>query len=207
MPKFTEQELAHLQSKLLDVGKRMFSELGLKKTSIDDIVQACGIAKGSFYRFYESKEELFFAILEREESDIRSRLMEELTHAAESAEQTVRSMLEFSLLRVEANPFLRGLYERREMELLLRKLPAEKLIRHQEQDVEATLEWIVNSQKAGVLAPINPLIIIGVLRAFMMLPFHKQEIGEAEYEGVMRIYIDSLARTLTSSQAKEGAQP
>ena len=36
----------------------------LKKTSVDQLTKAVGIAKGSFYKFYESKEILFFAVLE-----------------------------------------------------------------------------------------------------------------------------------------------
>ena len=36
----------------------------MKKTSVDQLTKAVGIAKGSFYKFYESKEMLFFAVLE-----------------------------------------------------------------------------------------------------------------------------------------------
>ena len=36
--------------------------LGMKKTSVDQLTKAVGIAKGSFYKFYESKEMLFFAV-------------------------------------------------------------------------------------------------------------------------------------------------
>ena len=36
----------------------------MKKTSVDQLTKAVGIAKGSFYKFFESKEMLFFAVLE-----------------------------------------------------------------------------------------------------------------------------------------------
>ena len=36
----------------------------MKKTSVEQLTKAVGIAKGSFYKFYESKEMLFFAVLE-----------------------------------------------------------------------------------------------------------------------------------------------
>ena len=36
----------------------------MKKTSVDQLTKAVGIAKGSFYKFYESKEMLFFAVLD-----------------------------------------------------------------------------------------------------------------------------------------------
>ncbi|HLO13158.1 MAG TPA: TetR/AcrR family transcriptional regulator, partial [Pseudoneobacillus sp.] len=69
MPKFSENELRIVQQSIYEKGKQLFIELGLKKTSIDDIVQACDIGKGSFYKFYTSKEELFFEIMKKEESN------------------------------------------------------------------------------------------------------------------------------------------
>lgn len=42
----------------------------MKKTSVDQLTRAVGIAKGSFYKFYESKEMLFFAVLEGIHSEL-----------------------------------------------------------------------------------------------------------------------------------------
>ena len=44
--------------------------LGMKKTSVEQLTKAVGIAKGSFYKFYESKEVLFFAVLESIHSEL-----------------------------------------------------------------------------------------------------------------------------------------
>ncbi len=44
--------------------------LGMKKTSVDQLTKAVGIAKGSFYKFYESKEMPFFAVLESIHSEL-----------------------------------------------------------------------------------------------------------------------------------------
>ena len=42
----------------------------MKKTSVDQLTKAVGIAKGSFYKFYESKEMAFFAVLESIHSEL-----------------------------------------------------------------------------------------------------------------------------------------
>ena len=42
----------------------------MKKTSVEQLTKAVGIAKGSFYKFYESKEMLFFAVLESIHSEL-----------------------------------------------------------------------------------------------------------------------------------------
>lgn len=61
---FTEYEKEQLRKALLKKTRRCAVTLGMKKTSVDQLTRAVGIAKGSFYKFYESKEMLFFAVLE-----------------------------------------------------------------------------------------------------------------------------------------------
>ncbi len=62
---FTDYETQQLRKALLKETRRCAVTLGMKKTSVDQRnKKAVGIAKGSFYKFYESKEMLFFAVLE-----------------------------------------------------------------------------------------------------------------------------------------------
>ena len=61
---FTAYETEQLRKALLKATRRCAVTLGMKKTSVDQLTKAVGIAKGSFYKFYESKEMLFFAVLE-----------------------------------------------------------------------------------------------------------------------------------------------
>ena len=48
MPKFSDAEKEFIRQKLMQEGERLFVSFGIKKVSIDEIVQATGIAKGSF---------------------------------------------------------------------------------------------------------------------------------------------------------------
>jgi AcrR family transcriptional regulator len=45
--------------RLLEAAKQAFSRRGFADVGIDDLTHAAGIAKGSFYRHYRSKDELF----------------------------------------------------------------------------------------------------------------------------------------------------
>ena len=62
MPRFTEQEKEIISSKLLIEGEKLFALHGLKKVTVDDLVAAVNISKGSFYAFYPSKEHLYVEI-------------------------------------------------------------------------------------------------------------------------------------------------
>ena len=67
---FTDYETEQLRKALLKETRHCAVTLGMKKTSVDQLTKAVGIAKGSFYKFYESKEMLFFAVLEGIHSEL-----------------------------------------------------------------------------------------------------------------------------------------
>ena len=56
---FTDYETEQLRKALLKETRHCAVTLGMKKTSVEQLTKAVGIAKGSFYKFYESKEMLF----------------------------------------------------------------------------------------------------------------------------------------------------
>ena len=55
---FTDYETEQLRKALLKETRHCAVTLGMKKTSVDQLTKAVGIAKGSFYKFFESKEML-----------------------------------------------------------------------------------------------------------------------------------------------------
>ncbi|WP_194542405.1 TetR/AcrR family transcriptional regulator [Paenibacillus sp. JZ16] len=59
-----------LKEKILQSAIRSFAEKGYQATSIQDIADDCSIAKGSIYKYYGSKEELYIRILEKRQQDM-----------------------------------------------------------------------------------------------------------------------------------------
>ncbi len=54
-----------LKEKIVQEGLRLFSLNGFLSTSLHDILSAADASKGGFYNHFKSKEELFFAVLEK----------------------------------------------------------------------------------------------------------------------------------------------
>jgi len=66
MPRtLTEQEKCRICDRLFEKGREIVLSQGIKRISVDDIVKAAGIAKGSFYQHFESKEKFLFALIEK----------------------------------------------------------------------------------------------------------------------------------------------
>ncbi|KKO51697.1 TetR/AcrR family transcriptional regulator [Paenibacillus sp. DMB20] len=59
-----------LKEKILQSAIRFFAEKGYQATSIQDIADDCSIAKGSIYKYYGSKEELYISILQKRQQDM-----------------------------------------------------------------------------------------------------------------------------------------
>lgn len=51
------------RERLLQVGKKIFLEKGYNHTGLQEIVEAAGVPKGSFYHFFASKEDFGKAVL------------------------------------------------------------------------------------------------------------------------------------------------
>lgn len=62
MPRFGQYERQRIQERLLQEGEKLFLAHGLAKVTIDELALAAGIAKATFYGFYENKEALFLDI-------------------------------------------------------------------------------------------------------------------------------------------------
>lgn len=50
------------RTEILDVANRLFAIKGYEKTTVNDILSEIGIAKGTFYYYFESKEQVLEAI-------------------------------------------------------------------------------------------------------------------------------------------------
>lgn len=63
------------RAQLVDAAARVFTESGVENTTVSDIVGAAGVAQGTFYLYFDSKDEVLVAVAER--------LVDELIRAAE----------------------------------------------------------------------------------------------------------------------------
>ena len=60
---FTEKERVEIRQRLLDSGYELSAEIGIKKMTIAMIAKNTGVAVGTFYNFFASKEEYVVAMI------------------------------------------------------------------------------------------------------------------------------------------------
>ena len=60
---------------LIEVARKNFTEHGYAGTSIDDVIQQAGVARGALYHHFPGKEALFRAVYEEVEGEVVARVM------------------------------------------------------------------------------------------------------------------------------------
>lgn len=80
----------------VETAKRLFESKGYESTTVDDIVNEMGVAKGLFYYYFGSKDALLNLITERFMNEVRKAVDEAVSKEGLSAMQKMEQMLSVS---------------------------------------------------------------------------------------------------------------
>jgi len=203
MPKeFSPEERRQIRESLIGEGRRLFARYGLKRTGVEELSRAVGIAKGSFYSFFSSKEDLFMAILEREE-EFRGELLEEVYQQASTAREGILMLFRRALAFIENNDFLQQLYAEETYPQLIRKLGLQRIEAHQHKDEEELAGFVTSLQREGLILQEDPKVLVGMFRAMFLLTLHRREIGHEQFDRVMELTARVIARGLSTETGGE----
>ncbi|WMM26210.1 TetR/AcrR family transcriptional regulator [Tissierella sp. MB52-C2] len=185
---FSDNEKELIRKKLNEVAQVCLWKYGVRKTTVDQIVQMAGISKGSFYNFYASKEILFFTVLEEYQKSIidelAGKLQEEYIGIDKFAE------LIYELYQNVRQSFIMNIIQNQEFEYLIRKLPKELIINHHSLDDTLTKKIFSHIK---IKDNINIDVVTASLRAIFMSMIYIEEIGEKDFDEVLRLLIRGLA--------------
>jgi AcrR family transcriptional regulator len=190
---FTAEDKHNIARVLLDTGEQLFTTQGLKKTSLEELAGAAGIAKGSFYAFFDSKESLYLEVMLRRAPQIAARVSAALAHPP--GEESLVSVMHAITDVLVTDPLYRRLLTRpEELDAVTRRVGPEQIARVTPQIVTPLLDYLAAGQRDGILvADITPETLVGVIRAVGLVVVHRDRFGPA-YEQVLEATIRTLAR-------------
>lgn len=200
--KFGQAERAAITEALLTAGRRLFTTQGLRKTSLDELVKPAGIAKSSFYAFYDSKESLYLDLMLREAPKLREKLWE-ILDADLSVTEKVRRFLRSTVDILENDPLYHRLITHpEELEAVARRLSPAEAAKMADLSVLPVTDFIQQAQENGDLVEGDPQVLLGVMQAVLFLPSHKHQIDPHHYEAIVDQAIDTIAIGLTRTGGK-----
>lgn len=188
---FTKQEVIIIVEKLKRAAKENAVSLGVRRTTVDQLAAAAGISKGAFYKFYASKELLFFDVMEDMHTEIyeaaakalrQNRALPAADRAAEAVLAACRAMERSGMMA----------FVERDVPYLLRKVPADYQKKHYHND-EVHIRELLES--AG-LQPVGGMdLAAAAVRGLMLTISHQEEIGSF-YPQVLDLLVRGTCRQL-----------
>lgn len=190
---FSDFETEQIRKALLTETRRCAVTLGTRKTSVDQLTQAVGISKGSFYRFFASKELLFFAVLEdihTELYDVADRVLRE-NIGLPPAERAAKAILAVCKRMSDTGVMT---FIENDVAALLQRLPENIKAEHYHDDethIRDLLETNSLSPKGGAE------LATATVRGLILTISHKQQIGSL-YPQVLELLVRGACAELFS---------
>ena len=87
------------RGRLLNAAKKVFSERGYHNAQISHIIDEAGVARGTFYLYFKSKEEIFKELLEEVVAELKERIkvIDLSQDPKEQVIENIASVIEFAL--------------------------------------------------------------------------------------------------------------
>lgn len=188
---FTEEQNEIIRRDLIRAARHFGVTVGMRKTSVEQLTEAVGISKGSFYKFFDSKELLFFAVLEDIHTECFAAAQKALQEngMTDPTNRATVAILAVCRWLSETKAFM---FIENDAEFLLHRLPEEVKTTHYHDDethICALLEESGLHPKRGV-----PLAAATV-RGMILTVSHQEQIGTL-YPQVLETLVRGACREL-----------
>ncbi|UPV99048.1 TetR/AcrR family transcriptional regulator [Halorussus gelatinilyticus] len=213
---FDADERERIRRRLRETGRDLFARYGLDKTTIADLTDPADIANGTFYRFYDSKEELYFEILreegERLAADILAESFERVgagegdgesrDEDALSPEEGIVAFLTLLCEEIETNSLVRRLIVDDDLSRLMAQFSDDELREEQAQSLSYVVPYVERWQAEGHLREGDPEVLAAAMGVVKFVAYHKDDFhDEAFYRAVRNALIEVVAAGLTTDGA------
>ncbi|HYX21819.1 MAG TPA: TetR/AcrR family transcriptional regulator [Thermoanaerobaculia bacterium] len=154
---------------ILDAASRVFAARPFHEVLIDSIASDAGIGKGTIYRYFETKEDLYFATVVHVMEGLAAEL-EKVSRAEPSAARKLEAIATLILGRFWERRYLLPFFQRDErfpaleVELIKRREPILRVVQ------EAILAGIERREFRGIDARIGADLFLGMVRSMNL--FH-----------------------------------
>ena len=188
---FTEEQNETIRRDLIREARCCGVTVGMRKTSVEQLTEAVGISKGSFYKFFDSKELLFFAVLEDIHTECFAAAQKSLQEnaAIDPASRTAAAILAACRWLSETKAFV---FIENDAEFLLHRLPEEVKTAHYHDD-ETHIRLLL--EKYGLVPKRGISLAAATVRGLILTVSHKEQIGEL-YPQVLETLVYGASREL-----------
>ncbi len=185
---FTEEECMNIHDSLLKEAYILIQKKKMKDITVDELAKSVGISKGAFYKFFSSKEKLFYALLRQMHEKIYGPAIEMLQENTDDPSIVLtNAILEACKLLDDSK--LKRFWEEDAKEIL-QALSKEEM---KEQIVEETnlFHAFLNQYNCKI----NEELAINALRSLIYTTNMRKELGD-DYPTILRWMVKGICEQL-----------
>lgn len=184
------------KSVIYDSAKKLFSTKGFKETNISEITKIAGMAVGTFYNYYSSKEKLFMDIFLEENAKMKQACFQSL-NLEQPPIKVIDQMIKLNVAGIKSNPILREWYNKSVFEKLEQVYREENGIDTVDFLYDNFLELITLWQKQDkIRKDIDSKMIMLVFAAVINVDTHKEEIGIEYFPELLHLMTELIMKGL-----------
>lgn len=184
---------------IFSVGKELFSKKGFKDTNVAEITREAGVAVGTFYLYYSSKEKLFFDVFMEENLKLKQHCLDSLDYSG-TPQAIVEQMLRLNAEGVATNPILRQWYQSNVYHKLEQVFRKENAMGSMTFLYDAFLVLVERWQAEGKMRrDIDSTMIMMLFAAIVNVNTHKEEIGLEFFPELLQIMTTLVMQGLTKT--------
>ena len=184
--------------------KDLFSARGFKDTSVADIMKAAGMAVGTFYNYYPSKDHLFMEIYNEENVMLKRSILEAIDMDGDP--MTVMSdMVGSNYQGMLENPILREWYNKDVFSKIERNFRDAGAVEHVDFLYGSFIDAVRKWQEDGKMrVDISAEMIMAVFAALVSIDTHKEEIGLQYFPAVQVMISEFVMKGLMDTSGQTG---
>jgi len=186
-----QDDFRDVRVKVLDVARNLFAKRGVKQTSVDIIAKAAGIAKGTVYNYFDSKNEIFREVIHNEAMAVYG----EIDAAVRQGKNVRDKMKAFVIAKVKAIRSRMNLYNlTKERYMNLSHLVRHELTFYYEREVLLVEDILSDGIRKGEIDVKEPALLSRALVAAVK-DFEDPWVVKEDWETMER-YLDTLLDVL-----------
>jgi AcrR family transcriptional regulator len=199
---FSASQKETIRNQLIKEGRRLFGKYGLKKTNIAQLAEAAGISPAAFYKFFGSKEELYFLIFEEEAANMQALMLDQIRNPES---QSVTSNFQNALISVsklyQENPLMEQLFLAHDLNQLLLTIPQSNIDAHVVTGYKNLAPAFESLQQEGKVISEDPKVLITVMQLYFLLNEQRSNFDGALFDRAMKLLAGWIAQGFTGKAA------
>lgn len=181
-------------------GKELFSSKGFKDTNVSDITKLAGVAVGTFYNYYPSKEKLFMDIFLQENVILKKGIMEAIDPDGDPF-AVMQEVMARNAAGMDAHPILREWNNREVFARIEQQYREDNGLAHVDFMYSHFTELVRKWQAGGKMrSDIDSGMIMALFHSIVHVEAHKNEIGIQFFPQLLNYLSEFIMNGLTEQK-------